>query len=75
MNSSQDILSLTIVDILMYYTPPPPLTCRIPLTNMYLQGVESNMDPDQLASKKPTDLDLLCFRNWIYLGSAEGYML
>ena len=27
------------------------------------------MDPDQLASAKPPDLDLHCFQNRIYLGS------
>ena len=26
------------------------------------------MEPDQLASKKPADLDLHCFQNRIYLG-------
>ena len=25
------------------------------------------MDPDQLASEKPDDMDLHCFQNWIYL--------
>ena len=28
------------------------------------------MDPDQLASKKPAELDLHCFQNGIYSGSA-----
>ena len=26
------------------------------------------VDPDQLASKKPADLDLHCFQNWIISG-------
>ena len=28
------------------------------------------MDPDQLAFKKPADLDLHCFENMLYPGSA-----
>ena len=27
---------------------------------------ENSVDPDQLASQKPADLDLHCFQNWIY---------
>ena len=34
---------------------------------------ENTVDPDQLASEKPADLDSQCFQNGIYLGSAwEG---
>ena len=37
--------------------------------------VESSVDPDQLASQKPADLDLHCFQNRTYQGLAsEGLM-
>ena len=32
--------------------------------------VENSVDPDQLASEKPADLDLRCFQNKINPGSA-----
>ena len=33
------------------------------------------MDPDQLASHKPADLDLHCFQNWIDLSLAWKVLL
>ena len=32
--------------------------------------MENNADHDQLASQKPADLDIQCFKNRIYLGLA-----
>ena len=38
---------------------------------IYKQIIENSVDPDQLAShEKPADLDLHCFQNRIFLGSA-----
>ena len=37
---------------------------------MRLQVEWKTVDPDQLASKKPADLDLHCFQNRLYPGSA-----
>ena len=34
---------------------------------VFTSRVENIVDPDQLASQKPADLDLLCFQNGIYL--------
>ena len=45
----------------------PNLTCLIPFISMLLH-VENSVDPDQLASEKPADLDLHCFQNRIYPG-------
>ena len=58
----------------MYYTPP-----RFHLTNLqdsYNQHVnksrmENSVDPDQLASEKPADLDLHCFQDRKYPDVAE----
>ena len=36
----------------------------------FISSVEKSVDPDQLASEKPADLDLHCFQNRIYRGSA-----
>ena len=42
------------------------LICRIPVNRLYLQAEwKTDVDPDQLASQKPADLDLNCFRNRI----------
>ena len=34
----------------------------------HFSRLENSVDPDQLASEKPADLDLHCFQNRIYLG-------
>ena len=39
----------------------PVITCA------FANRVENSVDPDQLASQKPADLNLHCFQNWIYL--------
>ena len=31
----------------------------------WLQAIVNSVDPDELASKKPTDMDIQCFRNRI----------
>ena len=36
----------------------------------FTRRVESSVDSDQLASQKPADLDLPCFRNRVNLGLA-----
>ena len=36
------------------------MTRRIPVVSMYS---ENSVDPDQLASEKPADLDLHCIQN------------
>ena len=38
---------------------------------MYLQAVENSVDPDQLASEQPADLDLQCFRNQVNLAQHD----
>ena len=54
--------------IFIYYAPPPPIflsfTCKIPITflHVFTSRVENSVDPDQLASLKPTDLDPLFFK-------------
>ena len=56
----------------MYYTPPKifvQLTYNYLLACIYKNSGNS-MDQDQLASEKPADLDLLCFKNCIYLDLA-----
>ena len=35
-----------------------------------INRLENSVDPDQLVSKKPADLDLHCFENRIYPNSA-----
>ena len=40
------------------------------LLHAFTSRVEKSVDPDQLASEKPADLDLHCFQNRIYPGSA-----
>ena len=61
-------LTLTMLDIVMYYTPPQFLTKWLTgfksLLCIYKQSVNS-VDPDQLASQKPADLDLHHFQNRI----------
>ena len=37
--------------------------------HVFTGRVENSVDPDQLASQKPADLDLHCFQNRQYLGS------
>ena len=66
-----DILTLTMLDIEMYYTPPKSNFYQIDLQDFsFWHGltsrVENSVDPDQLASEKPADLDLYCFQNNIY---------
>ena len=65
--------TLTMLYIFMYYTPAQifiQLTCRIPVVlNIVLSStVGKSVDPDQQASEKPADLDLLLFQNRISLG-------
>ena len=43
---------------------------RFQLLNLFTTRVKSRVDPDQLASEKPADLDLHCFQNRIQPGSA-----
>ena len=50
----------------MHYTPPQ--YHRIP----YICRVSNSVDPDQLASQKPADLDLHCFKNRIYPSYEHG---
>ena len=38
--------------------------------HVFTSRVENSVDPDQLASEKPADLDLLCFQNSICAGLA-----
>ena len=70
--STKWILTLIMLDIEMYYTPPQSNFYQIDLQDFsYWHGltirVENSVDPDQLASEKPADLDLHCFQNRIYL--------
>ena len=37
---------------------------------VFTSRMENNVDPDQLASEKPADLDLQCFQNGLYPGEA-----
>ena len=58
----------------MYYTPPRfyPMICKIVCyKHVFTRGVENSVDPDQLASEKPADLDLHCFQNRKYPDLAE----
>ena len=34
---------------------------------LFTSRAENSVDPDQLASQKPADLDLHCFKNVVYL--------
>ena len=47
----------------MYYTLPhfPQISSIISMCN--ISRVENSVDPDQLASQKPADLDPHCFQN------------
>ena len=46
-------------------------TCMIPRSqHVSTSRVENSVDPDQLASQKPADLNLHCFQNRISLGTA-----
>ena len=47
-----------MLDISILYTPSKFLSNNF-------AGVENHVDPDQLASHKPADLDLQCFQNRI----------
>ena len=60
-------LNLTMLDISIYYTPVQ-LTLIIPVISIYSQA--ESVDPGQLASEKPDDLDLNCFQDRIYLNPA-----
>ena len=49
----------------MYYTPPQLLSNLLlgyQLLACITRGVQNCVDPDQLASSKPADLDLHCFQ-------------
>ena len=61
-----NILILTMLVILIHYTPPHLInsqdtSCKLAFTSQ----LENSVDPDQLASEKPADLDLHCFQNRI----------
>ena len=43
-----------------------PKEYQVDLRNVFTNTVENSVDPDQLASHKPADLDLHCFQNRIY---------
>ena len=47
------------------------VTCIISVISMYTSRVENSVNPDQLASEKPADLDSQCFQNSIHLDSAS----
>ena len=59
------LLTLTMLDNFMYYTPPQFLSNWLDgfqlLECIYI--AENTVDPDQLAPKKPADLNLHCFQN------------
>ena len=60
------MLTLIMLDIFMYYTPPH-FFFRINLQDsIYKHVFTDSVEPDQLASEKPADLDLRCFQNMIY---------
>ena len=48
------------------------LTCKSSVISMYIFEcrVENSVDPDQLTSQVPADIDLHRFQNRIYMGSA-----
>ena len=46
---------------------------RYPL--LLFSRVESHVDPDQLASQKPADLDLHCFQNIMLDRNSKGYKI
>ena len=60
------VLTLTLLHIIMYYTPPQFLFSYLAgfkLLACFYKQSGNNVDPDQLASLKPTDLDLHSFLN------------
>ena len=61
----------------MYYTPPQCLFNEHAGFHLLacIYRVENNVDPDQLASEKPADQDLHCFKNRIYLSFKTEYMI
>ena len=56
-------------DSVLSYQSTSPLSCW---SRMY-PAFANSVDPDQLASKKPTDLDLHCFpfNTWIYINNLD----
>ena len=54
-------LTLTMLDIFINYTPPQFYPVNLQFLHAFTRGVEHSVYPDQLASEKPTDLDLHCF--------------
>ena len=66
-----DTLTLKMLDVFTAHSSPicSQLTCRLPIICMCFQNrVENSVNPDQLASVEPADLDLNCFQNRIYPG-------
>ena len=57
------MLTLTMLDIFMYYTPPQ--VSSNPVIDSF-HRVENIVDTYQLASQNPADLDLYCFQTRIY---------
>ena len=49
---------------------PTKLAGDLSYKHVFTSRVENSVDPDQLASQKPADQDLHCFRNGIYPGLA-----
>ena len=71
------LLTLTCLTFFLYYFPPiffTQLTCMTPgvtcTCSIFTSSLENSVDPDQLASKKPADLDLNWFQSRIYPGLA-----
>ena len=55
----------------MYYSPSQFSSeelARFKLFACIISTVENSVDPDQLASEKPADLDVPCFQTGIYPG-------
>ena len=57
----------TVIDFLCITLTQFYSICRNPVIRLYLQAEwKTGVDPDQLASEKPADLDLHCFLNRIF---------
>ena len=48
---------------------------HLPCYNTLTSRVENNVDPNQLTSLKPADMDEHCFQNMIYCGEAWSHWL
>ena len=57
-------------------SPPIPVGGGAVDTNdWFISRVDNSVDPDQLASQEPADLDLHCFQNRIYPALAYNYIV